>query len=133
MQPLPELEMDAKAENQATVFDSIKLLLAAAIVIGSIAGYYYYENASTLLRLLGVLAGFAVAIFVAFQSAQGRTLWSFIQGSRVELRKVVWPTREETIQMTIVVFVFSAFMSGFFWLLDLFLLAVTNFLTGQGG
>ena len=125
--------MDAKAENQATAFDAVKLGLAVVILIGSIVGYYYYANESVLLRLIGVLAGFALAIWVAFQSAQGRTLWMFIQGSRVELRKVVWPSREETIQTTIVVFVFAAFMSAFFWLLDLFLLMFTNFLTGQGG
>ena len=101
--------------------------------MGSIVAYYYYGNAPTLLRLVGVLVGFGVAIWVAFQSAQGRTLWAFIQGSRVELRKVVWPSREETIQTTVVVFVFGAFMSAFFWLLDLFLLMITNFLTGQGG
>ena len=125
--------MDAKVENQATAFDVIKLLLAVAILVGSIVAYYYYGNAPTLLRLVGVLVGFGVAIWVAFQSAQGRTLWAFIQGSRVELRKVVWPSREETIQTTVVVFVFGAFMSAFFWLLDLFLLMITNFLTGQGG
>jgi len=125
--------MDAKVENQPTAIDALKLLLAAAILVGSIVAYYYYANAPTLLRLVGVLAGFGIAIWVAFQSAQGRTLWAFVQGSRVELRKVVWPSREETIQTTIVVFVFGAFMSAFFWLLDLFLLMITNFLTGQGG
>jgi preprotein translocase subunit SecE len=125
--------MDAKVENQATAFDMLKLLLAVVILIGSIVAYYYYANESALLRLIGVLIGFGLAIWVAFQSAQGQTLWAFIQGSRVELRKVVWPSREETIQTTVIVFVFGAFMSAFFWLLDLFLLMITNFLTGQGG
>ena len=125
--------MDAKVENQSTAFDMLKLLLAVAILIGGIVAYYYYANEPVLLRLVGVLVAFGVAIWVAFQSAQGRTLWAFIQGSRVELRKVVWPSREETIQTTIIVFVFGAFMSVFFWVLDLVLLMITNFLTGQGG
>ena len=125
--------MEAKAENQATAFDAVKLLLAVAILLGSIVAYYYYAEESVLLRLIGVLAGFGISIWVAFQSAQGRTLWAFIQGSRLELRKVVWPSREETMQTTLIVFVFSAFMSVFFWLLDMFLLMITNFLTGQGG
>ena len=125
--------MDTRAENQPTILDSIKLLVSVGILLGSIVAYYYYANESVLLRLIGVLVGFALALWVAFQSAQGRTLWAFIQGSRIELRKVVWPSREETIQTTIVVFVFSAIMSTFFWLLDFFLLWFTQFVTGQGG
>ncbi len=57
----------------------------------------------------------------------------FVQGSRVELRKVVWPTREETIQTTVTVLVFALIMGVFFWLLDMFLLYATRLLTGQGG
>jgi preprotein translocase subunit SecE len=108
-------------------------LLSATILVGSIFAYYYYADESALLRAIGVLVGFALAIWVAFQSAQGKTLWAFIQGSRVELRKVVWPTREETMQTTVVVLVFTMIMATFFWLLDLFLLWFTTFVTGQGG
>jgi preprotein translocase subunit SecE len=125
--------MDTKAETGTTIFDTLKLLLSAAILIGSIYAYYYYSNESVLLRSVGVLVAFGIAIWVAFQSAQGRTLWAFIQGSRVELRKVVWPTRDEAIQTTLVVMVFALIMSTFFWLLDLFLLWFTTFITGQGG
>jgi preprotein translocase subunit SecE len=112
--------------------DTVLLLLAVAILLGSIFAYYYYSEQSALLRSLGVLVAFILAVWVAFQSAQGRTLWAFIQGSRVELRKVVWPTREEAIQTTIVVVVFAMIMGTFFWLLDIFLLWFTRFITGQG-
>jgi preprotein translocase subunit SecE len=115
------------------MFDTVKLLLAVAILLGSIVAYYYYANESALLRSIGVFVAFLVALWVAFQSAQGKTLWAFIQGSRIELRKVVWPTREETVQTTIIVLVFAAIMATGFWLLDLFLLWFTTFLTGQGG
>jgi preprotein translocase subunit SecE len=124
--------MDTKADTEPTALDTIKLLAAIVILLGSIFGYYYYANESALLRSVGVLIAFAVAVWVAFQSAQGRTLWRFIQGSRVELRKVIWPTREETIQTTIVVIVFALIMGVFFWLLDLSLLWFTGFVTGQG-
>jgi preprotein translocase subunit SecE len=80
-----------------------------------------------------VLVALGLAAFVALQSVQGQSIWRFIQGARVELRKVVWPTREETIQTTIAVFVFASIMGVFFWLLDLFLLFVTSRITGQGG
>ena len=125
--------MDAKFENEPTFVDTIKIFLALAILIGSIVAYYYYANESALLRAVGVLVAFGLSVWVAFQSVQGQTLWKFIQGSRVELRKVVWPTREEAIQTTGIVLLFASIMGVFFWLLDLFLLWFTTLVTGQGG
>ncbi len=124
--------MDAKVDSKPTLMDTVLLLLAVAILVGSIFAYYYYSNESALLRSIGVLVAFIVAVWVAFQSAQGRTLWAFIQGSRAELRRVVWPTREETIQTTLIVLVFALIMATFFWLLDVFLLWFTRWITGQG-
>ena len=124
--------MDTKVENQPTFLDTAKLVLAAAILLAGLAAYYLYPNASVLLRAAGVLVATLAAGFVAFQSMQGQELWKFIQASRLELRKVVWPTREETIQTTIAVFVFALIMGVFFWLLDLLLLYITSYLTGQG-
>lgn len=124
--------MDAKVDSKPSILDTILLLAAVAIVVGSIFAYYYYANESALLRSLGVLVALGLAIWVALQSAQGRTLWAFVQGSRVELRKVVWPTREETIQTTLIVLVFAAIMGTFFWLFDQALFWFTRFITGQG-
>ena len=125
--------METKVETQKTALDTLKLLLAGAILIGSVIGYYYYADISVVFRALGVLIALALAVVVALQSFQGQELWRFIQGSRVEMRKVVWPTREEAIQTTIAVLVFALIMGVFFWLLDLFLLWFTRVLTGQGG
>jgi len=125
--------MDTKVENQSTFLDTAKLLLAVVILLAGIVGYYLYPDASVLLRAIGVLVAVLAAGAVASQSARGQELWKFIQASRIELRKVVWPTREETIQTTIAVFVFALIMGVFFWLLDLFLLYLTTYLTGQGG
>ena len=125
--------METKFENEPTFLDTVKIFLALVVLIGSIVGYYYYANESALLRAVGVLVAFALAVWIAFQSVQGQTLWKFIQGSRVELRKVVWPTREEAIQTTGIVLLFATIMGVFFWLLDLFLLWFTTLVTGQGG
>jgi preprotein translocase subunit SecE len=125
--------METKVENQPTFVDTAKLALAGGIVLVGFVAYYYFGDASTLLRALAVLVAAGVAAFVALQSAQGQTLWRFVQASRVELRKVVWPTREETIQTTIAVLVFALIMGTFFWLLDILLLYVTSKITGQGG
>jgi preprotein translocase subunit SecE len=124
--------MDTKVENQPTLFDTAKLALAIAILLAGVLAFYLFPNVSILLRAIGVLVGLLLGAFVALQSAQGQELWKFIQASRVELRKVVWPTREETIQTTIAVFVFAVIMGVFFWLLDLSLLYITSYLTGQG-
>ena len=124
--------MEAKVDSKPTIFDTVLLLLSIAILVGGIFAYYYYADVSVLLRTVGVLAAFALAIFVALQSAQGKTLWAFVQGARVELRKVVWPTREEAVQTTIIVLVFAMIMGTFFWLLDTLLLWFTRFITGQG-
>ena len=125
--------MDTKVEREATFLDTVKLIAAIAILFGGIGAYYYYPDASILLRSVGVLVSAGLGAFVALQSAQGQSLWRFIQASRVELRKIVWPTREETIQTTVAVLIFAVLMGVFFWLLDLFLLFVTSRLTGQGG
>jgi len=125
--------MDTKVETQKTALDTLKLLAAGGVLIGGIVGYYYYVDFPVVFRALGVLVALGLAVVIALQSFQGQALWRFVQGSRVEMRKVVWPTREEAIQTTIAVLVFALIMGVFFWLLDLFLLWFTRFLTGQGG
>jgi preprotein translocase subunit SecE len=125
--------MDTKVEESPTFVDTAKLILAIGIVVAGLFAYYYFGDSPTLLRALGVIVALVLAALVALQSMQGRDLWKFVQAARVELRKVVWPTREETIQTTIAVMVFALIMGVFFWLLDLFLLYVTSKITGQGG
>ena len=117
--------------SQSGVLDIIKLLLAAAVLVGGLYGFYYYENDLALpLRVLMVLGGAGAGIAVAMTSTQGHQLWHFIQGSRVEIRKVIWPTRQETTQTAIAVFVFTIIMALFFWALDSGLLWLTQTLVG---
>ena len=113
--------------------DTAKLALAAIVLVAGIVAYNFYEDESLLLRVAGILVALAIAVVIVFQTIQGQLLWRFIQGSRIELRKVVWPTRQETIQTTLTVMVFVLIMGIFFWGLDFFLLWITRLLTGQGG
>src|SRR5690606_36667153 len=124
---------DSKADSGSTAFDTVKLVRAGAILVAGLAGHYYYAELPTIMRVVIVLVSMGAAAFVALQSAQGQALSRFIQASRVELRKVVWPTREETIQTTVAVLIFTAVMGVFFWLLDLSLLTFTRWIMGQGG
>jgi preprotein translocase subunit SecE len=125
--------MSAQTEtSQSGVLDTIKLLLAAVALVGGLYAYYYYEtDLAQAYRVLMVLGGTIAGIGIAMTSAQGERLWHFIQGSRVEIRKVVWPTKQETTQTAIAVFVFTLVMMLFFWVLDLGLLRLVGYLVGD--
>ena len=125
--------MNVQTETGASALDKVKLFLAIVVLIGGIAGYYYYPELSVLIRAGGVLASVVIAIVIVMQTAMGRDMWQFIQTSRVELRKVVWPNRQDPTQTTLAVIVFVIILGLFFWGLDMGLLAVTKYLTGQGG
>ena len=113
------------------MLDTIKLLLSAVALVGGLYAYYYYEaDVAQALRVLMVLGGTAAGIGIAMTSVQGRRLWHFIQGSRVEIRKVIWPTKQETTQTAIAVFVFTLVLMLFFWMLDSGLLWLTQRLVG---
>ena len=113
--------------SQSGTLDIVKLVIAAAVIIGGLYSYYYYEFELALpLRVLIVLGGTGIGITIGMMSTQGQRLWHFIQGSRVEIRKVVWPTKQETTQTAIAVFVFTLIMAVFFWLLDSGLLWLTS-------
>jgi preprotein translocase subunit SecE len=117
--------------SQSGALDIVKLLLAAAAIIGGLYAYYFYAfQVSLPLRVLMVLGGAAAGITIAMTSTQGQALWRFVQGSRVEIRKVVWPTKQETTQTAIAVFVFTLIMMLFFWALDSGLLWLTKRLVG---
>ena len=116
--------------SQSGVLDTIKLLIAAGALVGGLYAYYYYEaSVAQALRVLMVLGGTAAGIGIAMTSTQGQRLWTFMQDSRIEIRKVVWPTRQETTQTAIAVFVFTLIMMLFFWALDSGLLWLTRSLT----
>ena len=125
--------MTEQTETGASALDTVKLVAAAAILVGGIAAFYLLGTYPLAVRWAIVLASFGLGAFVALQSAQGRVFWQFVQGSRVELRKVVWPTRQETLQTALVVFIAITAMGIFFWFLDWVLGALTRALTGQGG
>jgi preprotein translocase subunit SecE len=122
--------MDSKVETGPTGLDAAKLFLASLILLGGIFAYYYFSNESVLLRAIGILVTLIVAVWVAMLSYQGQVLAKFVHGSRIELRKVVWPSREEAIQTTAIVLAFALIGGVFFWLLDLFLLTIRQYISG---
>lgn len=114
--------MSANADKQpGSPLDTAKLLLAFAIVAGGIYGFYHYADASDLYRVLGLVAAVLIAFWVMLQTQMGQRLWSGIGDARSEVRKVVWPTRQETLQTTLIIFVMVLIVAIFLWLLDMFL------------
>lgn len=125
--------MNASAEVQSTGMDTVKLIAALVLLTAGVAGFYLYEEHSLLLRVLGLLGMVVVAVLVVLQTAVGRNVWKFAADARTEVRKVVWPTRQETIQTTLIVLFVVLLMGIFLWLVDMMLLWVVKMLTGQGG
>jgi preprotein translocase subunit SecE len=124
--------MTEQVQQGATALDAAKLAAGVAILAAGIAGFYLLSEQPIWLRWIIVLAALTAGALVSLQSYQGKNFWSFVQSSRIELRKVVWPNRQETMQVTIVVFVMIIILGLFFWGLDTLLGALTRWLTGQG-
>jgi len=126
--------MNEQAEKTGVaVIDAFKIVLAAAALVGGIVAYYWFENEPQVLRVLMVIGGLIAGLVLLYWSAPGRELWNYVQSSRVELRKMVWPTRQETWRTTLVVFVFVMALGVFFWLVDMALAWGAKHVTGQGG
>jgi preprotein translocase subunit SecE len=122
---------DETKSDAATTADNAQLTVAILCLVAGIAGYYLLDN--LWLRWGSVVAGLALGGVVVALSGYGRRLWAFSESARVELRKVVWPTRDETLKTTIAVFVFVTIAGVFVWLLDLVLAWATRFWTSPGG
>ena len=112
---------------------SMMVAVAVALLIAGVAAYYVLDTRPDWQRWGAAGLGLLAAISVFAVSPLGRRSWQFALDSRVELRKVVWPSRQETLQTTAVVFGFIVLAGLFFWVLDLVLAWATRLLTGQGG
>ncbi len=125
--------MSTKVGVQESRGDTVKLALALLLLGAGVFGFYYFAEQSTLYRVLGLLAVAIVAVAVAYQTMQGRRAWSFVQDSRTEVRKVVWPTRNETMQTTLIVLLLVMVVCVILWALDAFLNWGFRALTGAAG
>ena len=126
--------MSEPVQQSAGPLDTAKLILAVAIIISGMVGFYYLSAWPIWARWLVVLATLGIGTVVALQSQPGKTFWEFVQGSRVELRKVVWRDRDAppTVQVALLVFVVVAILTLFFWGLDAILAALVRLFTVRG-
>ncbi len=132
--------MNTQAESSAPIADIIKQVFSVILVVAGIAGFYYFstdhadfKEVRLLYRVLGLVALISAVLAMVLTTELGRTVWNFALESRQEVRKVVWPTREETMRTTLLVFAMVFIVGLILWLLDMFLFWGVRFLTGQGG
>jgi preprotein translocase subunit SecE len=122
---------EIKVQDAGTA-DKAKLTVAILVVIGGVAGYYVLAGWPAWLRWTAVTGSLVLAALVLAFSYYGREFRQFVELARIELRKIVWPSRQETGMTTLVVFIFVVVAGIFFWLLDLGLAWATKLITGQG-
>jgi len=124
--------MNVKVEADASAMDTAKLVGAAILLTLGIYGFYFFAEYSALFRVLALLLVAGVAAAIALQTQVGRQLWQFVGDARTEVRKVVWPTRQETLQTTLIVVVMVLLLGIILWLFDMALMAILRMLTGRG-
>ena len=109
----------SETQQLGLALDSVKLGAAVAIVLAAIVGFYYFEGqVHPVVRVLGILAAAGVAVFVALQTQVGRNAAGFLGETRTEVRKVVWPTHQETLQTSLMVIVVTIIISLFLAAVD---------------
>ena len=126
-------EQSQVQEAEGGFAGKLTVAVAIALLIAGIAAFYLLDTRPDWQRWGSTGIGVVAAIAVFMLSPVGRRFWQFILDSRVELRKFVWPSRQETLQTTAVVFGFITIAGLFFWVLDVLLAWATRLLSGQGG
>jgi preprotein translocase subunit SecE len=117
----------------ASAKDTALMMLSVVALMAGIVAFYWYDELALPFRVAMVVAGLAAGAGLMWFTWYGREFWQFAQAARIELRKVVWPERDETVKTTYVVFGFAVVMGLFFWLLDMGLTYLTRLLGGQTG
>lgn len=125
--------MNTQVEASASVFDVVKQVFSVIFVVAGVAAFYYFSEIPLLYRVLGLVVVVLIVAGMILTTGVGRNVWGFVLESKQEVRKVVWPTREETFRTTLLVFAMVFIVGLILWLLDMFLFWGVRLLTGQGG
>jgi len=122
---------EVQTSEGASAKDTALMALSVLVLLAGIVAFYWYDDDALALRVAMVGGGVAVAAGLLWISWYGREFRQFAQAARVELRKVVWPSREDTVRTTVMVIIFAIAMGVFFWVLDMILTWLIRWLTGQ--
>jgi len=124
--------MNAQAEQATSVADIVKLVICPLLIIVGVVAFYHFSDLLLLYRVLGLVAVISLAVGVCFTTAKGQAVWQFMAESKQEMRRVVWPTRDETVRTTLLVFTMVFIVGLILWLLDMFLLWAVQLLMTNG-
>jgi|GEM_PF-14946 len=122
----------SRADVPSSTADNLKTAVAVAVVIIALVAFYMFADQSLLMRVLALLVAGGVAVALYYQTERGRRTVGFFRDARTEVRKVVWPSRQETMQTTLTVFVIVVIIGIFLWLLDMVLSGLFKMITGIG-
>lgn len=122
--------MSTNVETPSSSMDTVKWLVAIALLSGAVVGNYMYSELSVLVRAIGVVVAIGAALGVASATEKGKAFIAFAKEARIEVRKVVWPTRQETMHTTFIVMIATVVMALILWGLDGILFRIVGFLTG---
>jgi len=123
--------MNAQTEQAESGLDVFKWVIVVAFLAAAIVGNHYFAEQSLLIRVVAILVATAIAFLVAATTTKGREALGFAKEARVEARKVVWPTRQETVQTTLIIMVAVSVMSLLLWGIDSILVQIVAFVLGQ--
>ena len=124
--------MNSEIEAGSQKLDTFKLGLALLIIVAGLVCFYLFDDYSLLFRVIGLLVGVGVSVAIALQTVKGKEIWGYFRDAQIEVRKVVWPTRQETIQTTLIVIVMVILVAIILWLLDMFLGWSIGLVMGRG-
>lgn len=124
--------MSAQEEAPSSSFDAIKWILSLIALAGAVYANHYLVDDSVLIRAGVIIVLIAVGIGIGFSTAKGKAGLAFAKESRIEARKVVWPTRNETVQTTLIIVVAVTLISLLLWGMDAVLVRIISFLTVRG-
>ena len=119
------------AESTTQIFDVVKQVIAVLLVVSGVIAFYYFSEIAFLYRVLFLVGLVFSALGITLTTALGKMVWNFFLESKQEVRRVVWPTKEETIRTTLMVFVMVFLVGLVLWILDMFLFWGIRLLTGQ--
>ena len=124
--------MNTKVVAETNPMDTVKLCVALAMLLAGVVAFQYYADAPRLMRIGAMILDVVLAVVLASQTDKGRMVIGFVRDAQIEVRKVVWPTRQETVQTTIVVMIVVVVFAFLLWVLDIFLGWAMQSVIGHG-
>ncbi|MBI2792333.1 MAG: preprotein translocase subunit SecE [Gammaproteobacteria bacterium] len=125
--------MNQQTASLGGIMNSLKWAFVFALIAIGVVGNYHFSEQSLIIRAAGLIALAAVSVVIALQTDNGKRFWRFALDARNELRKVVWPSRQETVQTTVMVLGVVAIVALILWGVDIVLFKIVAWLTSGYG